>query len=511
MRGKILLATRDEARSIGPVLQEIDEARSVLERSGVTLDVLLIDGGSSDNTVDVAVAEADRLGLGIEILKSARPGRVAALLDGLEHTLGEGPFRFLVTLDAGGHHDARQIPDLVRAHLARGSGVTIGSRWIRGGSSPGTSFTRSATSRAGNFLARTMTGLKGVRDATTSFRVMDPDVARLVPPPEAQAESSCYFAALTALAQAQGFAIDEVPIHFRPRYSGVSRLTADDARRFLRGLQATRREADELRAGHRADQTDWAKRQPHFAGQKPAADSHFGAVDELLQLSDANRFFRWIVDTFGAAIGPRTLEVGAGLGTVSRMMVERHPDISVLALEPAANVFPGLAATAAAHPGVTARQCTSGELLAEGHQAEFDSIVYVNVMEHIEDDIGEMRIAHQLLAPGGHLCVFVPAMPGLYSRIDHKSGHFRRYTKDTLRKKVAAAGYEIETVEYFDVASVLPYWLVYRVLGVENLSGSQNSLYDNVLVPVSQLVQKILRHPPFGKNLILVARAVDAS
>ena len=108
-------------------------------------------------------------------------------------------------------------------------------------SSPGTSFRRSATSRAGNLVARTVTGLKGVRDATTSFRVVDPDVAWLVPPTEAQAEVSCYFASLTALAQAQGFAIDEVPIQFRPRYSGVSGLTVADGRRFWRGLRATRR------------------------------------------------------------------------------------------------------------------------------------------------------------------------------------------------------------------------------------------------------------------------------
>lgn len=508
MRGKIVLATHNDARSIGPVLQEIDEARSVLERGGVDLDVLVSDDGSSDSTVDVAVDEAARLGLALQVVKGAGGGLVPALLDGLEHALTDAGVAFFVTLDAGGRHDARQIPDLVRAHLARGNGVTIGSRWTRGGSSPGTSSLRAAVSWSGNFLVRRIAGLKGVRDATTSFRVIHPDVARLIPPAKALGEISCYYAATTTLAQAQGFAIDEVPIHFRPRYSGVSRLTRHDATQFLSGLRATRSEARRLRAASHDDQTAWAKRQRHFSPQAPAADSHFGAMDELLQLSDANRFFGWIVDEFGDALGPKTLEVGAGLGTVSRMIVERHPYTSVLALEPAANVYPGLAELAGVHDRIESRQTTSDALLAEGHGGEFDSVVYVNVLEHIEDDSGELVIARQLLTPGGHLCLFVPAMPRLYSKIDHKSGHFRRYTKETLRRKVADAGFEIVKLDYYDVASVVPYWLMYRVLGVENLGGASNSLYDNVLVPISKTAQRVLRHPPFGKNLLLVARTI---
>ena len=56
------------------------------------------------------------------------------------------------------------------------------------------------------------------------------------------------------------------------------------------------------------------------------------------------------------------------------------------------------------------------------------------------------------------------------------------------------------------MASVVPYWLVYRALGVERLGGTSNALYDNILVPISKATQKVLRHPPFGKNLLLVAR-----
>ena len=283
-------------------------------------------------------------------------------------------------------------------------------------------------------------------------------------------------------------------------------LERGDGSRFLRGLWETRRAGTEARASHRADQTHWAKRQPHFAGQNPAPDSHFGALDELESLAGATNFFSWIVEGFGNAIGPNTVEVGAGLGTVSRAIAAAHPHTKVLALEPAANVYSRAAERLASHPQITLRQATSGDVLASGAAGTFDTAVYVNVLEHIEDDNGELEVARQLLAPGGHLCLFVPAMPSLYSAIDHKSGHFRRYTKQTLRSRVEQAGFSIDTIEYFDVASVIPYWLMYRALGVETLGGGSNAIYDKIIVPTSKALQRVIVHPPLGKNLILVAR-----
>jgi len=505
MRGTILLATQNDARSIAPVLQEIDEARSVLVRSDITLGVLLVDDGSDDATVDLARAEAEHLGVDLKVLKCARTGRVDTMRTAFGHVREAGSSGFLVTLDGDGQHDARQIPDLVRAHLAGGYGITIGSRWVRGGSAPGNSLTRSLASRLGNQLVRWLAPVDGVSDSTSGFRVMHPDVLALSVPADALAEASVYFAALTALAQANGFVIQEMPITFRPRYSGVPAISRADTRRFLLGLRATRQAGAAARAEHRSDQTSWAKRQPHFAGQNPAAQSHFGALDELEALSGARNFFGWIVDGFGTAIGQRTVEVGAGLGTVTLAITQRHPG-TVLALEPAANVYPRSAKRLAGNPRITLRQATSAEVLAEDMDGQFDTAVYVNVLEHIEDDSGELDTARHLLAPGGHLCLFVPAMPSLYSAIDHKSGHYRRYTKATLRAKVEQAGFTVESIDYFDVASVLPYWLMYRVLGVETLGSGSNAIYDRIIVPVSRVLQRALVHPPLGKNLILVAR-----
>lgn len=507
MRGKVLIVTHNNARSIGPVIQEVDEACHVLARSEIALDVLLVDDGSDDATVDLAVAEAERLHIRLDVTKCGEPGALKAIQLGLDAAAADAAYSFVVTLDGGGQHDARHIPDLVRAHLAGSYGVTIGSRWVRGGSAPGTPPVRAAASRLGSLALRIACRTDSVRDAASGFRIMHPEVGALAVPPEACTDPSTYFASLTAIAQASGFTVTEVPISFRPRYHGVSGVRADEAQRFASGLLATRRAVATVRAAHRNDQTAWAKRQKFFAGQEPAADSHFGALPELEALADAANFFDWIAEGFAGAVGPSTVEVGAGLGTVALAITDRYPT-DLLALEPAANVFPKLVARLADHPRITPQQATSGALLSSGAAGRFDTAVYVNVLEHIEDDAGELQVARQLLTPGGHLCILVPAMPSLYSAIDHKSGHYRRYTKAALRNKIEAAGFAIERIDYFDAASVFPYWLMYRVLGTDTLGAGSNAFYDRVIVPISRAVQRVLVHPPFGKNLIVVARRV---
>src|SRR4029077_12732954 len=112
-------------------------------------------------------------------------------------------------------------------------------------------------------------------------------------------------------------------------------------------------------------------------------------------------------------LGHRILEVGAGIGTIATKIAERKPASQITAIEPGANLFEELESTTARLRNVTPLQLTSQELVRTRPQ-QFDSIVYVNVLEHILDDAAEMRTAFDLVAPGGSLGVFVPAMSRLY-------------------------------------------------------------------------------------------------
>jgi SAM-dependent methyltransferase len=230
----------------------------------------------------------------------------------------------------------------------------------------------------------------------------------------------------------------------------------------------------------------------------------FGATEELAQLSQAERFLSWISDTIEPHLGPRVLEVGAGQGAIAgKLAAAGH---QLLAIEPADNVFPELARNAATMDRVAARQITSQALLDEGVGGSFDSVVYVSVLEHIRDDVAELRTAYELVKPGGTIVLFVPAMPSLYGSLDFKSGHYRRYDRALLRSVIEDAGLEIEELEYMDIVGVVPYFLMYRLLSVPTLDAGSSALYDRVLVPISRFIQRGVGAPAVGKNLVAVAR-----
>src|SRR5690242_15862306 len=90
-----------------------------------------------------------------------------------------------------------------------------------------------------------------------------------------------------------------------------------------------------------------------------------------------------------------------------------------------------------------------------GERDQFDSVVYVNVLEHIEDHAAELLRIRAALRPGGHAFIFVPALQWLYSRLDRQVGHFRRYHKAPLAKLIAGSGLSLVNLRYFDAAGVL--------------------------------------------------------
>lgn len=472
----VLLASQHAFVAAEPVLGELDEARRVLCAGGIEVRHRLVGDGD---------------------------GFAPALLDGFRAALADGA-DVIVSLDADGQHDPRQIPDLVRSHVARGSGLTIGSRWVRGGASPGTGPVRSAASRLGNAVVKVFTGARGVSDSTTSFRAYSPEVARVLLDEKLPTETYGFFSAMVAVVQAHGFAVDEVPITFRPRRADADDVGGADVREFARNLAPIRRRVRAVRREMRSNQALWAQRSPRLRAQSAAGGSVFGATEELANLADADRFLTWITDELHPHLGHRVLEVGAGVGAIAvKLAAAGH---EVLAIEPAANVFPELARRCHHEPRVEVRQVTSQALLATGVAESFDSVAYVSVLEHIRDDVAELSTARELVVPGGTVAMFVPALPWLYGSLDYKSGHYRRYDRDLLTSVIEAAGLEVVDMRFMDVAGVLPYFVMYRLLGVQRLHAGSSKAFDRVIVPVSRFLQRRVASPAVGKNLLAVAR-----
>jgi phospholipid N-methyltransferase len=221
---------------------------------------------------------------------------------------------------------------------------------------------------------------------------------------------------------------------------------------------------------------------------------------ELEAMDFAENYHAWILEEIRPYLGRNVAEVGAGIGSISKLLLGESID-RLTAFEPSPDLFVSLEKQAATDPRATA----VNDYFSSRHSAApFDSVVYLNVMEHIENDVEEMQNAFTGLKSGGHLLVFVPALQGLYSDFDKRIGHFRRYSRNVLETRANKAGFTHPRIRYFDVAGIIP-WYVNFVMLRNTMQSGAVAVYDRVVVPVMKVVEKIVT-PPIGKNLLMIAR-----
>lgn len=220
----------------------------------------------------------------------------------------------------------------------------------------------------------------------------------------------------------------------------------------------------------------------------------------------AVNYHRWILHVLRPYLGKHVVEVGAGTGSFSRMILETGPESLVL-VEPSARMHrilaEGLASLDASQRPKTFQATFRESLDKVRDLCTPDSVVYINVLEHIEDDAGELKAIHDVLAPGGRVLIFVPAVKWLMSGLDRELGHFRRYSASDLEEKCRDAGFDIRLSMYFDALGVVPWWFMHRVLRLRQLQPASVRFYDKFVVPIGQWAEGFVS-PPIGKNLIMV-------
>ncbi len=489
----VVLPTHGGGEAISAIVRDLAIGAFALSSRGDRLSVLLLEPPGS-SAGDAGVQAAADHGLDLDLCRA--PTEVGeAYLAGFKEVLARDEADLVVTLDASGRHDPVQIAHLVEQLDDTGADVVVGSRWARGSGTPGLGFGRWLRGRSASLAFRTITGTHAVLDATTTFRVARAEVIRdflAAGPVHGPFTAYTMQTSFTAFCVARGYRVVEGPIIYRFAAGREARLTTADVTGFAGQLVRLRRETRDLRQ-HRVE-----------PGRRSFRTDRFGAAGDLERLGTARHFFDWVLDEFEPYLHGSVLEVGAGLGTITRVLADRYPELRLVALEPAGNVFAELNSFAAVSPRVTARQATLADYRPDSDRL-FDAVMYLNVLEHIEDDAAELRLASDALRRGGALLVFGPAMDVLYSELDHRAGHYRRYDTDRLRTLLEHAGLQPVYTRYFDVLGVLPYLVVYRLLHRDAISGGSMWGYDRVLVPLSRLVQKAVPAPPLGKNVIAVA------
>lgn len=234
----------------------------------------------------------------------------------------------------------------------------------------------------------------------------------------------------------------------------------------------------------------------------PVSTSFVYSGTELDAMAEARNYCRWIFQFFQPYLGARIVEIGAGTGTFSRLLLEAHTAPELTLFEAAANLFPALERQFAADPRVRLHFGSfNPSLLGKSP----DSVVMVNVLEHISDDDGVLSEIHQSLSSGGHLLLFVPALEWNFGSLDKAFDHFRRYSKPALRTKIERAGFQLVRLRYVNALGIASWFLAGKILRQRTLNPAQVRWYDRWIIPWSFRLEGILK-PPLGQSLLAVAR-----
>jgi SAM-dependent methyltransferase len=199
--------------------------------------------------------------------------------------------------------------------------------------------------------------------------------------------------------------------------------------------------------------------------------------ESLDALAAAPKFNRWMADTIRPWVGQRVLEIGAGMGNMTRQLCPRRKLYVATDLDP--EHLATLAGNFRHRPTLrTAHLDAENAAHYEPFAGQMDTVVCLNVLEHINDDFGTLQRIATLLEPGGYLILLVPNDPRAYGSIDKEIGHYRRYTKATLTEVVQKADYHLEGILEFNRVSMPGWRFTGQVLKARTLSTSTLRIFD---------------------------------
>lgn len=225
-------------------------------------------------------------------------------------------------------------------------------------------------------------------------------------------------------------------------------------------------------------------------------------VAQLDSMGEAIGFNRWMFDQYSQFVrGKRIWEIGSGVGNMSGFILDA--DLACLS-EYDDGYRKRLASRFGDRPNVKIASVDLNNLDVSFFKGfEFDTIISTNVIEHIEDDHRAIRWITETMTPETHLITLVPAHPFLFSKLDEKIGHFRRYTKETLRELLESSGHQILEMKYFNRVSALGWFLKFKVLQKTDISKKDVETVEKLL-PILKL-EKYLPLP-FGQSLIAISK-----
>lgn len=444
------------------------------------VQVIVVDDGSKDGTAEViarfrASIEADGHDEKLRwiwLRHDKNQGKGAAIRTGLSRVDTE----LVVTHDADLEYHPSDLLQMVELFLYEDADAVFGSRFMSGGYKRALFFRHALGNKLLTFLCDVVSDLN-LTDMETCYKMARADLLRSIP-----LESSTFDVEpeLAIKLAKRGARIFEVPISYSGRtYREGKKIGWKDGVRAL-----------------------WAILRYGASSRIYTEDAHGGEI--LERLNRAPRFTRWMADVVRPHVGDRVLEIGAGIGNMSIHLMPRSiywaTDVNPYYLKYLETLRPTRPYMHVAYTdGVKAESYPAGQ--------NFDTVVCLNVIEHVADDVGALRNICDALTDGGTAIVLVPFGPQLYGSLDEVLGHCRRYTEQQLAEVAQEAGFRVERILKFNRPGVPAWWLNGKVLRRQNFGMGQIRLL-NLLTPIFRRIDPWLPLPPL--SIIAVLRKQES-
>jgi glycosyltransferase involved in cell wall biosynthesis len=433
------------------------------------LDLIIVNDGSKDGTSDIlrdiAARHPDRI---TYIEHEKNQGKGAAVRTGISRAEGA----VTVIQDADLEYDPRDLPKLMVPFERDGADAVFGSRFLS------SEYRRVLYFRhaVGNRLLTTMCNF-----------IADVNLTDM---------ETCYKAVRTRLLQS-------IPIRsgdFRIEPELTIKLAKRGARMFEVPISYAGRTYEEgKKIGFKDAVLAFATMVHWWVIDDLYNEDEYGS-NILVHMSGVPKFNRWMADAVRPYVGARVLEVGAGLGSLTQALMPRDrytvSDVNPYYLDYLRNFADG-------KPYMDVRQVDLSSQADFAPLSGYDTVICLNVLEHVPNEAGALGNLRGVLAGGGRAIILVPQNPALYGTLDEVLGHERRYTRESLEAALRDAGFEVEKVFDFNRVTTPAWWFNGRILGRRRFGKAQLKVV-NLLTWFFRLIDDSL--PWHGTSLIAVAR-----
>lgn len=413
------------------------------------VELVVVDDGSTDGSLDVLqeLAEQDpRIHL---VAQSPNQGKGAAVRRAIAEATGE----LCVIHDSDLEYDPRDWAQLLRPFIEADADAVYGSRFLSAEYRRVLYYRHQLGNRLITGLSNLATDLN-LTDVETCSKMVRTQLLKSIP---IRSNDFGIEPELTAKLATRGAVIYEVPI----RYAGRT-----------------------YREGKKTASIDGAKALWSILKWKLIDDAYdeddYGA-DILSSLSYVRRLHAWMADSFTDHVGSRVLEIGAGIGNLTMQLIPRG---RYLATDINPHYLAYLQNLSLNRPylEVSRLDLLDSESFAP-LGGQFDTVLCINVLEHVRDEQQALENLHQALAPGGKAVVLVPQGQWLFSSLDDALEHRKRYSKADLTKALTRAGFDVLSVYDYNRVAV-PGWLLNgKLLRRKHFSRVQLKFY-NTMTPL---------------------------